>query len=154
MASRVDCDRGGIATNSPAAKHLLKASLLERTECMVPPFTKPPEFTLTVGENQNHMRHDEEDVDPHQPEMPDTRCVVPSKERGQPMELHGLVNCPACSDRKQSGEWNREVCCALEGVVLCVKAGMQPLAARHVSEEKTEVVSEHSECVKKIGPAG
>jgi len=25
------------------------------------------------------MRHDEEDIDPHQPEMPDTRCVVPPK---------------------------------------------------------------------------
>ena len=75
------------------------------------------------------MRYDEEDVDPHQPEMPDTRYVVPSKERRQPMELHGLVNRPACSDRKQPGDWNREVCCALERVVLCVKAGMPPLAA-------------------------
>src|ERR1700719_4068990 len=94
-----------------------------------------------VGENQNHMRHDEEDVDPHQPEMPDTRCVVPSKESGQPMQLHGLVNRPACSDREQTGDRNREVCCALERVVLCVEKGMHPPAARQFSERQTDVVS-------------
>src|SRR6478672_2841185 len=97
----------------------------------------------SVGENQNHMRHDEEDVDPHQQKMPDTRCVVPSKERGQPMELHRLVNRPACTERKQPGDWNREVCCALERVVLSVENGVQPLEARQSSEGKTEVVSEH-----------
>src|ERR1700682_2371583 len=99
------------------------------------------------------MRHNEKDEDPHQPEMPDTRCVVPSKERCQPMELHWLVNRPTCSDRKQTGDWNREVCCALERVVLCVKTGMRPLAARQFSEGKTEVVSEHSERVQQSGSA-
>src|ERR1700730_1657869 len=99
------------------------------------------------------MRHNEEDVDPHLPEMPDTCCVVPSKERCEPMELHGLVNRPACSDRKQPRDQNREVGCALECVVLCVETGMQPLAARQFSERKTEVVSKHSEPIKQIGPA-
>src|SRR5712671_3825186 len=97
------------------------------------------------------MRYYEEDVDPHKPEMPHTRCVVPSKERCQPMELHGLVNRPACSDRKQPGAWNGEICCALERVVLCVKAGMQPLAACQFSEGKPQVVSKHSESIKQIG---
>src|SRR5260370_41187769 len=60
-----------------------------------------------VGENQNHMRHNEEDIDPHEPEMPDTRCVIPSNDRSQPMELHGLVNRSARSDRKARGDWNR-----------------------------------------------
>src|SRR5258708_1726370 len=46
--------------------------------------------------------------------MPDTRCVIPSEKRCQPMELHGFVNGPSCSDRKQPGNWNREVCCALQ----------------------------------------
>src|SRR6202140_4278410 len=100
------------------------------------------------------MRYYELDVDPHQPEMPDTRCVVASKERCQPMELHRLLNRPACSDRKKAGDRNREVCCALEGVVLCVKARVHPLAARQLSEGKTEVVSEHPERIKQIGPAG
>src|SRR5438445_13399344 len=80
------------------------------------------------------------------------RCT-PSKERGEPMELHGLVNRPSCSDRKQPSDWNREVCCALERVVLCVENGMQPSAARQFSEWKTEVVSKHSEPIKQIGPA-
>ena len=31
-----------------------------------------------------------------------------------------------CSDRKQTGDWNREVCRALERVVLCVEHGMRP----------------------------
>src|ERR1700693_3666661 len=99
------------------------------------------------------MRHDEEDIDPHQPEMPDTRGVVPSKERGEPMELHRLVNRPSCSDRKNPSDRNGEVSCALERVVLCVKARMQPLAARQFGEGKTEVVSKHSERIKQIGPA-
>src|ERR1700675_4369276 len=98
------------------------------------------------------MRHDEEDVDPHQAEMPDTRCVVPSKERCQPMELHRLVNRPSCSDRKQPGDRNGEVRCALEGVVLCVEKRMR-LAARQFSERKTEVVSKHPERVKQISSA-
>src|SRR6266446_6646540 len=85
--------------------------------------------------------------------MPDTRCVVPSKERCQPMELHGLVNCPSCSDRKEPRDRNREVCCALERVVLCVEAGMQPFAARQFSEGKPEVVSKHPERVKQISSA-
>src|SRR5258708_33104453 len=99
------------------------------------------------------MRYYEEDVDPHKPEMPDTSCVVPSKECRQPMELHGLVNCPARSDRKQPGDRNREVCCALQCVVLCVKTGMQPSPARQFRERKTEVVSKHPERDKQIRPA-
>src|SRR5438128_11308535 len=100
------------------------------------------------------MRYDEEEVDPHQPEMPDTRCVVPSEELCQPMPLHGLVNRPSCRDRNETGDRNGEIRCALEGVVLCVKARVHPLAARHLSEGKTEVVSEHPERIKQIGPAG
>src|SRR5580658_5885268 len=99
------------------------------------------------------MRHDEEDVEPNQPEMPDARSVVSSKECCQPMELHGLVDRPSRSDRKQPGNWNREVCCALERVVLCVKEGMQPLAACQFSERKPQVVSKHPERVEQIGPA-
>src|SRR5258708_1928115 len=48
------------------------------------------------------MRQNEEDKDPHQPEMPYTRCVIPSKGRSQPIELHRLVNRPAASDRKET----------------------------------------------------
>src|SRR6266478_7756118 len=97
------------------------------------------------------MRYDEEDVDPHKPEMPDTRCAVPSKERCEPMELHGLVNRPSRSGRKQPGDRNREVCCALKRVVLCVKAGMKPLAARQFGEGNTDVISKHPERVEQIG---
>src|SRR5258708_36535190 len=100
------------------------------------------------------MRHDEEDVDPHQPEMPDTRCVVASKECCQPMELHGLVNRPSRSDRKEPGDRNREVCYALECVVLCVKARMLPLAARQLSEGNSEVVSDQPERIKQIVSPG
>ena len=107
----------------------------------------------SVSENQNQMRHDEEDIDPHQPEMPDACCVVPSKERCQPMELHGLVNRPACSDRKEPGDRKREVCCALERVLLCVEGKMQPFAACQFSEGKPQVVSKHLERVQQIGPA-
>src|ERR1700683_1473635 len=100
------------------------------------------------------MRHYELDVDPHQPEMPDPRCVVTSKERCQPMELHGLVDRPSRSDRKKPGDGNREICCTLERVVLCVEKRMRPWAARQFSEGKTDVVAEHSERVKRIGWAG
>jgi hypothetical protein len=54
---------------------------------------------------------------------------IPSKGRSQPVELHGLVNRPAGSERKERGEQNRDVCRALECVVLCVETGMQPFAA-------------------------
>src|SRR5712671_2157267 len=99
------------------------------------------------------MRYDEEEVDPHQPEMPDTRCVVPSEELCQPMQLHGLVNRPSCRDRNETGDRNGEICCALERVVLCVGARMQPLAACQFGEGKPQVVSKHPERVKQIGPA-
>src|SRR5882762_631006 len=84
------------------------------------------------------MRHNEEDIEPHEPEMPDTRRVIPSKKRCQPMELHGFVNRPARSDRKAPGEWNREICCALECVVLCVETGMMPFAAYQLREGNTK----------------
>src|SRR6266478_3697276 len=100
------------------------------------------------------MRHNKEDVDPHEPEMPDTRCVIPSKKRSQPMELHRFMNRPACSDRKKPGDRNRKVRCTLERVVFCVEPGMQPFAVREFSEGKAEVVSKHPERVKQIGPAG
>src|SRR5579872_30167 len=86
------------------------------------------------------MRHDEEDVEPHQPEMPDARSVVSSKERCEPMELHGLVNRPPRSDRKEPGDRNREVCCTLERVVLCLTAWIGPLAPRQLSERKTNLI--------------
>src|SRR5438309_2271740 len=100
------------------------------------------------------MRRDEEDVDPHEPEVPDTRCVIPSENRSQPMELHGFVNRPARSDRKAPGDWNREICRALERVVLCIETRMQPFAAYQFCEGNAEVVQKHSERVKQIGPAG
>src|SRR3989442_864023 len=93
------------------------------------------------------MRYDEEEVDPHQLEMPDTRCVVPSEELCQPMQLHGLVNRPSCRDRNETGDRNGEIRCALERVVLCVKARMQPLAACQFGEGKPQVVSKHPERV-------
>src|SRR6266403_5707636 len=99
------------------------------------------------------MRHNEEDVDPHNPEMPDTRCVIPSENRGQPTELYGFVNRPARSDRKAPGDWNREICCALERVVLCVETGMMPFAAYQLREGNAKVVPKHPERVKQIGPA-
>src|SRR5580704_18330303 len=99
------------------------------------------------------MRHDEKDVEPHQPEMPDPSCVVSSKESRQPMELHGLMNRPSRGDRKQTGDWNGEVCCALKRVVLCVENGMGPMAARQFGERKTQVISKHPERVQQIGPA-
>src|SRR5580693_4162552 len=100
------------------------------------------------------MRDDELDVDPHQPEMPDTRCVVPSKKRCKPVELHGLVNRPSRSGREKPGDWNREVGCALERVVLCVEDGMRPLTARQFREGKPNVVSKHPERVQQISPTG
>src|SRR5580704_16644404 len=99
------------------------------------------------------MRYNEEDVEPHEPEMPDTRCVIPSKKRSQPMELHGLVNRPASRDRKAARDWNGKVCCALERVVLRVKAGMQPFSANQFGERKSDVVPKHFQRVKYIGPA-
>src|SRR5712692_6368957 len=49
MARTVDCDRDGAATKSPAPKHLLKRSLLERARgCMVRSFSRDcPNLTLT-----------------------------------------------------------------------------------------------------------
>jgi hypothetical protein len=55
--------------------------------------------------------------------------------------------------RKESGDWNGEVRCALERVVLCVENRVRPLAVRQFREGKTEVVSEHPERVQQIGPA-
>src|SRR5713226_5560033 len=99
------------------------------------------------------MRHNKEDVDPHEPEMPDTRCVIPSKKRSQPMELHRFMNRPACSDRKKPGDRNRKVRCTLERVVLCVETGMQPFAAYQFCEGNAEVVPKHHERIKQISPA-
>src|SRR5580693_9348903 len=99
------------------------------------------------------MRHDEEDVEPNQPEMPDARSVVSSKECCQPMELHGLVDRPTGSDGKEARYRNSEVCCPLERVVLCLENRMRPLPARQFGEWKTDVVPKHRQSVKKIGPA-
>src|SRR5579863_5017083 len=76
-----------------------------------------------VGENQNHMRYDEKHEDPHEPEMPNARRIEATKDCCQRMELHGLVNRPACSYRKEPGERNREVCRALERLYFVLKVG-------------------------------
>src|ERR1700731_386690 len=99
------------------------------------------------------MRNNEEDEYPHQPEMPHTCSVIPSKGRSQPVELHGFVNRPTGSDQKEPGDRNREVCCALKCVVLCVDTGMQPFAACQLGEGNAHVVPNHLERVKQIGPA-
>src|SRR5437764_12846107 len=99
------------------------------------------------------MRYDEEEVDPHQPEMPDTRCVVPSEELCQPMHLHGIVNRQSCRDRNETGDRNGEIRCALERVVICVKARMQPSAACQLGESKPQRVSIQPELSKQIGQA-
>ena len=74
------------------------------------------------------MRHNKENEEPHEPEMPYTRSVKASKERSQPMELHRFMNRPACSNRKKAGDRDRKVRCALKRVVLCIETGMQPFA--------------------------
>src|SRR5580658_4613797 len=81
------------------------------------------------------------------------RCVVPSKKCSQPMKLHGLVNRPSRSDRKEPGDRNREVCCALERVVLRVENGMKPVSPYQFGERKSDVVPNHFQPVKNIGPA-
>src|ERR1700733_6685712 len=98
------------------------------------------------------MGYDEKDEDPHEPEMPNARRIEPTKHRSQRMELHGLVNRPARSYRKETGERNGEVRCALERVVLCVDTGMRPLAARKFGQRKSYVVPQHPEGVTQIGP--
>jgi len=76
------------------------------------------------------MPYDDEEVDPHQPEMPDTRCVVPSEELCQPMQLHGLVNRPFLSRPKRNRRQNGEIRSALERVgTLLLKGEDAALAA-------------------------
>src|SRR5467141_2724890 len=113
------------STQSIFALFFIRGELRPLRSCC-PTYDHAAQRIPPVGKNQNHMWHNEEDVDPQEPEMPDTRCVIPSENRSQPMELHGLVNRPARNDRKARGDWNREVCCALERFVLCVETGMQP----------------------------
>src|SRR5258707_8709344 len=100
------------------------------------------------------MWHDKENEEPHKPEMPYPRHGEASKQRGQPIELHWFMNRPACRNGKESGDWNRKVCCALERVVLRAELRMRPYAERQLNERKADVVSKHSECVREIGPAG
>src|ERR1700733_713611 len=99
------------------------------------------------------MRHNKENEKPHQPEMPYTRGVKASKERSQPMKLHRLMNRPACGNRKKPGNRNREICRALERVVLGAEPGMRPFTARQLSEGNAQVISKHPERVKLIRPA-
>src|SRR5438876_980055 len=69
------------------------------------------------------------------------------------MKLHRFMNRPACRDRKNSSDRNREVRCALKCVVLCVETGMQPLPMRQFSEGKTDIVPKHLERANQIRPA-
>src|SRR5580658_11247316 len=98
------------------------------------------------------MRHNKENEEPHEPEMPYTRCVKASKERSQPMELHRFMNRPACGDRQKPGDRNRKVRCTLERVVLCVETGMHPFAVCEFSEGNAEVVSKHPERAQQVAP--
>src|SRR5882757_7300830 len=99
------------------------------------------------------MRHNEEDEGPHEPEKSHARCVKASKERSQPIKLNRFVNRPACGDRKEPGNWNREICNALERVVLCVETRMQPFTVCEFSEGNAEIVSKHPERIKQVGTA-
>src|SRR5580704_4815999 len=99
------------------------------------------------------MRHNKENEEPHEPEMPYPRYVKAYKERGQPMELHRFMNPPACGDRKKPGNRHGKVRCTLQRVVFCVETGMQPFAVCEFSEGDAEVVLEHLERIKQVRPA-
>src|ERR1700743_1294840 len=99
------------------------------------------------------MRHDKEEEEPHKPEMPYAGCVKASEKCGQPMELHRLMNRPACSNRKKPGNGNRKVRCTLERIVLGSELRMRPGAAHELGERNAEVVSKHPERVSQITSA-
>src|SRR5215472_13527078 len=75
----------------------------------------------SISENENHMRYNEENKKPHQPEVPDTGFVITTKNPGQPIELHGFVNSPSREERQEPGNRDREISEALKCVVFCVE---------------------------------
>src|SRR5215471_15367809 len=130
---------------------------VSRFICLASSFHSPgptgdhaPQCVPTVGENENYVRYDKQNEDPHQPEVPDTSAVKSTEDCGQPGKLHGFMSRPAGQDREQACDRNGKISQPLERVVFGALTGRCPRLSLKDRPWRTGIVGSHlrrAECV-------